>query len=58
MIGDKACDIELGQAVGATTLLVRSGYGAEVEAHATARPDYVADDLWSAAAVIAAIEKR
>jgi len=54
VIGDKPCDIELGQAVGATTVLVRSGYGAEVEAHATARPDFVADNLLAAAAVIAA----
>ncbi len=54
VIGDKPCDIELGQAVGATTLLVRSGYGAEVEAQTAARPDFVADDLLAAAAVIAA----
>jgi D-glycero-D-manno-heptose 1,7-bisphosphate phosphatase len=54
VIGDKPCDIELGQAVGATTLLVRSGYGAEVEAQATARPDFMADDLLAAAAVIGA----
>ena len=32
LIGDKACDIELGHAVGATTLLVRTGYGAREEA--------------------------
>jgi D-glycero-D-manno-heptose 1,7-bisphosphate phosphatase len=54
VIGDKPCDIELGQAVGATTVLVRSGYGAEVEAQASARPDFVADDLLDAATVIAA----
>lgn len=58
VIGDKPCDIELGQALGATTVLVRSGYGAEVEANATAHPDYVADDLCNAASVIAEIEKR
>src|SRR5262245_39345312 len=28
VIGDKPCDIELGREVGATTLLVRTGYGA------------------------------
>ncbi|HEY7491841.1 MAG TPA: HAD family hydrolase, partial [Candidatus Tectomicrobia bacterium] len=39
VIGDKACDIELGQAVHATTLLVRTGYGAQVVAEAMARPD-------------------
>jgi D-glycero-D-manno-heptose 1,7-bisphosphate phosphatase len=54
VIGDKPCDIELGQAVGATTVLVRTGYGARVEAQAAARPDLVADDLWAAAEMIAA----
>ena len=53
VIGDKPCDIELGQALGATTVLVRSGYGADVEARAAAHPDFVADDLLGAAAVIA-----
>jgi D-glycero-D-manno-heptose 1,7-bisphosphate phosphatase len=54
LIGDKPCDIELGQAVGATTMLVRTGYGAEVEARGAARPDLVADDLLAAAEMIAA----
>jgi D-glycero-D-manno-heptose 1,7-bisphosphate phosphatase len=54
VIGDKPCDVELGQAVGATTVLVRTGYGAQVEAQAAARPDLVADDLWAAAEMIAA----
>ncbi len=31
VIGDKACDIELGQRIGACTLLVRTGYGAQYE---------------------------
>ncbi|MEI8372882.1 MAG: HAD family hydrolase [Planctomycetota bacterium] len=49
VIGDKPCDIELGQAVGATTLLVRTGYGAEHEAARSVMPDYVAEDLVEAA---------
>lgn len=49
VIGDKPCDIELGQAVGATTVLVRTGYGAEVAAQGTAQPDYVVQDLRDAA---------
>ena len=32
LIGDKPCDIELGQAVGERPYVVRTGYGAEVEA--------------------------
>ncbi|HTI52368.1 MAG TPA: HAD family hydrolase [Planctomycetaceae bacterium] len=56
MIGDKACDIELGRRIGATTLLVRTGYGAEVELTANtapaAAPDHVVTNLKSAATVI------
>jgi len=52
VIGDKASDIELGRRAGATTILVRTGYGAEVESQGTARPDYVVADLARAARVI------
>ncbi len=57
VIGDKVCDIELGKRVGATTILVRTGYGArvalEMDAMAgTSRPDYVVDDLLEAARAI------
>jgi D-glycero-D-manno-heptose 1,7-bisphosphate phosphatase len=30
VVGDKRCDLELGQAIGARTFLVRTGYGADV----------------------------
>ena len=52
VIGDKPCDIELGQRAGATTLLVRTGYGGQVVAEGTATPDYVVDNLLAAAQVI------
>ncbi len=52
VIGDKPCDIELGQRVGAITFLVRTGYGAEVATSQTAAPDYVVDDLLEAARII------
>lgn len=52
VIGDKPCDIELGQAVGATTVLVRTGYGAEVAAQGTAQPDYVVQNLRDAADIL------
>ncbi len=52
VIGDKAADIELGRRVGATTILVRTGYGRQVESNGGANPDYVADDLLGAARVI------
>ncbi len=54
IIGDKACDIGVGKAVGATTFLVRTGYGAETARQTFAkagadRPDYIVDDLDQAA---------
>ncbi len=51
VIGDKAADVELGQAVGATSILVRTGYGREHEAKC--RPDHVCDDVLAAARLIA-----
>ena len=52
VIGDKPCDIDLGNGVGATTILVRTGYGAEHEAAGTTSPHFVADDLLDAAEYI------
>ncbi|UBF26009.1 HAD-IIIA family hydrolase [Kovacikia minuta CCNUW1] len=52
VIGDKPCDIELGQRVGATTLLVKTGYGAEVAAQGTVKPDAIVENLAEAAEVI------
>ena len=50
VIGDKPCDIGLGKALGATTLLVRTGYG---ERHAaTTDADFVVADLLEAATII------
>ena len=53
MIGDKPADIGTGEAVGATTILVRTGYGAGHEKAGDCAPDHVVDDLNEAAAVIA-----
>lgn len=52
VIGDKQCDVELGQRVGATTLLVRTGFGAQVAEDGIVTPDYMVDDLQDAAQVI------
>lgn len=52
VIGDKACDIELGRGVGATTFLVRTGYGAEVAVDPSVLPAYVVENLQQAARVI------
>jgi D-glycero-D-manno-heptose 1,7-bisphosphate phosphatase len=53
LIGDKACDIDVGKRVGAQTFLVRTGYGAQLEAEGDIRPDYVIDDVRGAVPVIA-----
>jgi phosphoheptose isomerase len=52
VVGDKPSDIDLGRGVGATTLLVRTGYGAAHEAAGDAVADFVVDDLLGAARVI------
>lgn len=54
VIGDKLCDVEMGRRGGATSLLVRTGWGRETERRPDARPHYVADDLLDAAQVILA----
>ena len=54
VVGDKPCDIDLGRGVGATTILVRTGYGAAHESAGDAAADFVVDDLPDAARVIIA----
>ena len=56
VIGDKPCDIDMGCAAGAITLLVRSGYGAQFENGTAA--DFVVDDLPAATALIWCIVGR
>ncbi len=45
VIGDKACDVELGRKVGATTVLVRTGYGAQAEAQAASLADHIIESV-------------
>lgn len=52
VIGDKALDVEMGQKMGATSFLVRTGYGAEVEKMGKVKPDYIVNDLLEASDVI------
>jgi D-glycero-D-manno-heptose 1,7-bisphosphate phosphatase len=49
VIGDKACDVELGRRVNAKSILVRTGYGSETATRGAAKPDFVAEDLRHAA---------
>jgi phosphoheptose isomerase len=52
VVGDKPSDIELGRRAGATTVLVRTGYGRGHEAAGDVYPDLVAEDLAEAALLI------
>ncbi len=52
MIGDKVIDIEFGKNAGVRTILVRTGYGASVEAAGAVKPDYIVDNLAEAAVKI------
>lgn len=54
VIGDKVADIEMGKNIGATTILVKTGYGLEVVKKNPSLADYVADDLPSAVSIIQA----
>lgn len=55
VIGDKVCDIELGRAVGAETILVQTGYGAALGDGQRSLAGFNVADLLAAADVI---EKR
>lgn len=52
VIGDKASDIELGKAVGARAILVRTGYGNEVPESLAALADYRVANLAAAAELV------
>ena len=52
VVGDLASDVELGRAVGATTVLVRTGHGAREVDAGRVRPDHVVSDLAEAAELI------
>jgi D-glycero-D-manno-heptose 1,7-bisphosphate phosphatase len=52
VVGDRDIDLQLGRAVGATTVLVRTGYGAETELQNPELADHVVDDLAGLARVI------
>jgi D-glycero-D-manno-heptose 1,7-bisphosphate phosphatase len=49
LIGDKAVDIDLAHAVGATPLLVRTGWGAKAEREGNCAPAAIVDNLAAAA---------
>jgi len=52
MIGDKVCDVDAGLCSGATSFLVRTGYGKSVEKEGSSTPDYIVDDVDAASLII------
>jgi len=48
MIGDKEADVDLGHAVGAKSILVRTGWGKDTEKAGDCQPDIIVDDLAAA----------
>jgi len=52
VVGDMASDVNLGRALGATTFLVRSGYGRETAERTDVFPDHVVDGLCDVAEII------
>ena len=55
VIGDNVCDIDLGRNVGATTFLVRTGYGVRTETERKTQADYTVENLLEAALIIKGI---
>ena len=55
VVGDHAGDMGMGRAIGATTILVRTGHGEHERARAQGMADHVVADLGAAVAIIAGI---
>jgi D-glycero-D-manno-heptose 1,7-bisphosphate phosphatase len=58
VIGDHLADLGMGRAIGATTILVRTGHGRDAEPEAGDLADHVTDDLAGAATIIAALVEK
>jgi D-glycero-D-manno-heptose 1,7-bisphosphate phosphatase len=56
VIGDKASDIEMGRNIGATTMLVCTGYGNEQRLDSAVQAHYSARDLQHAVEIIGQLE--
>jgi histidinol-phosphate phosphatase family protein len=52
MIGDKSSDIQAGENIGASTILVGTGYGGSEPDSEVVKPDYYVNDLYQAVEII------
>ena len=57
VVGDKSADIDLGKAIGASTVLVRTGYGTEHEAAGDCEPDFIIDSLADLSAILEQLQR-
>jgi D-glycero-D-manno-heptose 1,7-bisphosphate phosphatase len=57
LIGDKSADIECGRRAGTSTILVRTGYGAD-GAEQVCRPDFTAGDVVQAVEIVLDFAKQ
>ena len=57
VVGDKPADIDLGKAIGAITVLVRTGYGLEHEALRDCEPDFIIDSLADLSAILEQLQR-
>jgi len=48
VVGDNVCDIRFGEVIGATTCLVRTGYGAVAAEEGKVFPDHIVEDILAA----------
>lgn len=58
MVGDKQADMGVGRNTGATTILVRTGKGAEQEERCRDLADHVVDDLRGVASLLQQLSQR
>ena len=58
IVGDKECDVDCGRNAGIPSILVRTGYGRELEPEIGDRAGFVADDLGEAAQRILGNDER
>ena len=58
VVGDKACDLEMGRRLGVLTCLVRTGYGQKYEESAPHLADYVLDSISELPVLIKEIEGK
>jgi len=58
VIGDKACDVELGHRIGATTFWICTGNGLQVDSDEATVSDFIVDSIWEAVSIISSLIRK